>query len=243
MPDSLPGAAFWEALGWTPEPAQLGQLKALEALLRSWNSRVDLPRPVEGAAYWVHQAVARLWPLQAELRSPHQSRVAIDVGTGGGFPGLAVAIAMPGSRMTLLDSVGRKTAAVQAMVDDLGLSDRVSVRTDRIESGGHDSTLRGGFDLAMARAVAAAPVVAEYLVPLLKPDGNALLYRGQWGDTDQRQLNRALVPLNAQLSSSQHCQLPAERGVRHLIRLQPISPCPRQFPRAVGVPSRQPLGE
>ena len=243
MPDSLPGAAFWEALGWPPEPAQLGQLRALQDLLRSWNSRVNLTRLVEGDDYWINQVFDSLWPLQAELRSPHQSRVAIDVGTGGGFPGLAVAIAMPGSRMTLLDSVGRKTAAVQAMVDDLGLSDRVSVRTDRIESGGHDSTLRGGFDLAMARAVAAAPVVAEYLVPLLKPDGNALLYRGQWGDTDQRQLNRALVPLNAQLSSSQHCQLPAERGVRHLIRLQPISPCPRQFPRAVGVPSRQPLGE
>ena len=243
MPDSLPGAAFWEALGWIPEPAQLDQLKALQDLLRSWNSRVNLTRLVEGDDYWINQVFDSLWPLQAELRSPHQSRVAIDVGTGGGFPGLAVAIAMPGSRMTLLDSVGRKTAAVQAMVDDLGLSDRVSVRTDRIESGGHDSTLRGGFDLAMARAVAAAPVVAEYLVPLLKPDGNALLYRGQWGDTDQRQLNRALVPLNAQLSSSQHCQLPAERGVRHLIRLQPISPCPRQFPRAVGVPSRQPLGE
>ena len=243
MPDSLPGAAFWEALGWTPEPAQLDQLKALQDLLRSWNSRVNLTRLVEGDDYWINQVFDSLWPLQAELRSPHQSRVAIDVGTGGGFPGLAVAIAMPGSRMTLLDSVGRKTAAVQAMVNDLGLSDRVSVRTDRIESGGHDSTLRGGFDLAMARAVAAAPVVAEYLVPLLKPDGNALLYRGQWGDTDQRQLKRALVPLNAQLSSSQHCQLPAERGVRHLIRLQPISPCPRQFPRAVGVPSRQPLGE
>ena len=243
MPDSLPGAAFWEALGWTPEPAQLDQLKALQDLLRSWNGRGNLTRLVEGDDYWLNQVFDSLWPLQAELRSPHQSRVAIDVGTGGGFPGLAVAIAMPGSRMTLLDSVGRKTAAVQAMVDDLGLSDRVSVRTDRIESGGHDSTLRGGFDLAMARAVAAAPVVAEYLVPLLKPDGNALLYRGQWGDTDQRQLNRALVPLNAQLSSSQHCQLPAERGVRHLIRLQPISPCPRQFPRAVGVPSRQPLGE
>ena len=243
MPDSSPGAAFWELLGWTPEPAQLDQLKALQDLLRSWNSRVNLTRLVEGDDYWINQVFDSLWPLQAELRSPHQSRAAIDVGTGGGFPGLAVAIAMPGARMTLLDSVGRKTAAVQAMVNDLGLNGRVSVRTDRIESAGHDATLRGGFDLAMARAVEAAPVVAEYLVPLLKPDGNALLYRGQWDDADQRQLKRALVPLNAQLRYSQHCQLPAERGVRHLIRLQPISPCPRRFPRAVGVPSRQPLGE
>ena len=242
MPDSSPGAAFWEALGWTPEPSQLDQLKALQDQLRSWNSRVNLTRLVEGDDYWINQVFDSLWPLRTELGTPHQSRLAIDVGTGGGFPGLAVAIAMPGTRMTLLDSVGRKTAAVQAMVDALGLCERVSVRTDRIESAGHDRTLRAGFDLAMARAVAAAPVVAEYLVPLLQPKGSALLYRGQWGEADQRQLKRALLPLKAQLSSSQHCQLPADRGVRHLIRVQPVSPCPRQFPRAVGVPSRQPLG-
>ena len=243
MPDSSPGAAFWEALGWTPEPSQLDQLKALQDQLRSWNSRVNLTRLVEGDDYWINQVFDSLWPLRTELGTPHQSRLAIDVGTGGGFPGLAVAIAMPGTRMTLLDSVGRKTAAVQAMVDALGLRERVSVRTDRIESAGHDRTLRGGFDLAMARAVAAAPVVAEYLVPLLKTEGNALLYRGQWSEADQHQLKRALLPLKAQLSSSQRCQLPAERGVRHLIRVQPVSPCPRQFPRAVGVPSRQPLGD
>ena len=94
----------------------------------------------------------------------------------------------------------------------------------------------------MARAVAAAPVVAEYLVPLLKTEGNALLYRGQWGEADQHQLKRALLTL-CPTSSSQRCQLPADRGVRHLIRVQPVSPCPRQFPRAVGVPSRQPLGD
>ncbi|MEC8214342.1 MAG: RsmG family class I SAM-dependent methyltransferase [Cyanobacteriota bacterium] len=243
MPDSLPGAAFWEVLGWRPETSQLEQLKALQDQLRSWNSRVNLTRLVEGDDYWINQVFDSLWPLHEELCTPHQSRLAIDVGTGGGFPGLAVAIALPGTQMTLLDSVGRKTAAVQAMVDALNLRDRVNVRTDRIESAGHDPTLRGGFNLAMARAVAAAPVVAEYLVPLLQPQGSALLYRGQWGEADQRQLKRALLPLKAQLSSSKHCQLPADRGVRHLIRVQPVSLCPRQFPRAVGVPSRQPLGD
>ena len=112
MPDSSPGAAFWEALGWTPEPSQLDQLKALQDQLRSWNSRVNLTRLVEGDDYWINQVFDSLWPLRTELGTPHQSRMAIDVGTGGGVPGLAVAIAMPGTRMTLLDSVGRKTAAV-----------------------------------------------------------------------------------------------------------------------------------
>ena len=94
----------------------------------------------------------------------------------------------------------------------------------------------------MARAVAAAPVVAEYLVPLLKSDGQALLYRGQWNDTDAVPFNKALVLLKARLLEVQHRQLPSDRGTRHLLRVQPTAPCPRSYPRAVGTPSREPLG-
>jgi len=242
MPDSAPGAAFWDRLGWMPSTKQQHQLTALQGELRGWNERVNLTRLVEGDDYWINQVFDSLWPLQRELKTPEVERMAIDVGTGGGFPGLAVAIALPQTQITLLDSVGRKTAAVEAMAASLGLQQRVRVITDRIETAGHDPQLRGGFDLAMARAVAAAPVVAEYLVPLLKPDGEALLYRGQWEATDNDQLKGALLPLQARLSSTQQCQLPAERGTRHLLRLRPIQHCPKAYPRAVGIPSRQPLG-
>ena len=94
----------------------------------------------------------------------------------------------------------------------------------------------------MARAVAAAPVVAEYLVPLLNTDGQALLYRGQWNDTDAVPFNKALRLLQARLVEVQHRQLPNDRGTRHLLRVQPNGPCPRSYPRAVGTPSREPLG-
>ena len=242
MPDSAPGAAFWDRLGWTPSTEQQQQLVALQVELRRWNERVNLTRLVEGDDYWINQVFDSLWPLQRELQSPDITRSAIDVGTGGGFPGLAVAIALPQTHITLLDSVGRKTAAVQAMATNLGLQQRVRVITDRIEAAGHDRQLRGAYDLAMARAVAAAPVVAEYLVPLLRSNGEALLYRGQWESADNDQLQRALQPLKAQLTTTQRCQLPAERGTRTLLRLSPLKPCPRTYPRAVGIPSRQPLG-
>ena len=85
----------------------------------------------------------------------------------------------------------------------------------------------------MARAVAAAPVVAEYLVPLLQTRRrSALLYRGQWerGGSTAAETGPAAV-CRAQLSlNSQHCQLPADRGARHLIRLQPVSPRPQAVP-------------
>ena len=171
----------------------------LQVLLQSWNERVNLTRLVNGNDFWIGQVFDSLWPLAGELQSANEPQHWIDVGTGGGFPGLAVAIAVPQSQVTLLDSVGRKTAAVEAMANSLGLADRVRVRTERIETTGRDRNFRGSFDRAVARAVAAAPVVAEYLVPLLKTDGQALLYRGQWNDSDAVPFNRALHLLQARL--------------------------------------------
>ena len=243
MTDSVPGAAFWDRIGWTPSTEQQQQLLALQGELRDWNQRVNLTRLLEGDDYWINQVFDSLWPLQSELKQPEQQRTAIDVGTGGGFPGLAVAIALPKTHVTLLDSVGRKTAAVEAMAESIGLKDRVRVITDRIETAGHKPDLRASFDLAMARAVAAAPVVAEYLVPLLKSNGEALLYRGQWEQADTTQLQRALKPLKAQLSSKDMCQLPGDRGIRNLLRLRLLDRCPDAYPRAVGIPTRQPLGQ
>ncbi|WP_115022217.1 16S rRNA (guanine(527)-N(7))-methyltransferase RsmG [Synechococcus sp. UW69] len=242
MAATAPEPAYWDALGWQPSQAQRDQLVALQGQLQSWNQKVNLTRLVDGDDFWVGQVFDSLWPLKGELQSPEQPLHWIDVGTGGGFPGLAIAIALPKARVTLLDSVGRKTAAVEAMANTLGLADRVRVRTERIETTGRDGAFRGSFDRAVARAVAAAPVVAEYLVPLLNTDGQALLYRGQWNDTDAVPFNKALRLLQARLVEVQHRQLPNERGTRHLLRVQPNGPCPRSYPRAVGTPSREPLG-
>ena len=242
MAATAPEPAYWDALGWQPSQAQRDQLIALQGQLQSWNQKVNLTRLVEGDDFWVGQVFDSLWPLTGELQSPEQPLHWIDVGTGGGFPGLAIAIAMPKARVTLLDSVGRKTAAVEAMANTLGLADRVRVRTERIETTGRDGAFRGSFDRAVARAVAAAPVVAEYLVPLLNTDGQALLYRGQWNDTDALPFNKALRLLQARLVEVQHRQLPNDRGTRHLLRVQPTGSCPRSYPRAVGTPSREPLG-
>ena len=242
MAANAPEPGYWDALGWQPSQAQRDQLVALQGQVQSWNQKVNLTRLVDGDDFWVGQVFDSLWPLTGELQSPEQPLHWIDVGTGGGFPGLAIAIAMPKARVTLLDSVGRKTAAVEAMANTLGLADRVRVRTERIETTGRDGAFRGSFDRAVARAVAAAPVVAEYLVPLLNTDGQALLYRGQWNDTDAVPFNKALRLLQAGLVEVQHRQLPNDRGTRHLLRVQPTGPCPRSYPRAVGTPSREPLG-
>jgi 16S rRNA (guanine527-N7)-methyltransferase len=247
MAAELPGdpdaADLWMELGWQPAARQLDQLQRLQELLRHWNQRLNLTRLVEGDDYWIAQVLDSLWPLLPWLQQADEAPLrVIDVGTGGGFPGLAAAIALPHAQLTLVDSVGRKLEAVAAMAEELGLRQRLELRCERVERTGRHSDCRGRFDLALARAVAAAPVVAEYLVPLLAPDGQALLYRGQWTEADQQALERALKPLRARVCRRQQRELPAGRGLRTLLALQPLGPCPATYPRAVGLPAKQPLG-
>ncbi len=241
-PFASPSELLWQELGWTPSAGQLAQFLALQEQLRLWNSRLNLTRLVEDEDFWISQLYDSLWPLVARLNGPPVPLRCVDVGTGGGFPGLAVAIALPQARLTLIDSVGRKVEAVQAMAQALGLTERLSLRCERVERSGRERSCRGQFDLALARAVAAAPVVAEYLVPLLAQGGEALLYRGHWSDQDGKDLERALVPLRAGLERQERRNLPAERGVRHVLVLRPLGPCPAAYPRTVGVPAKQPLG-
>ena len=128
------------------------------------------------------------------------------------------------------------------MAKSLGFGDRVLVRTERVERTGQDPSCRGTFDLAMARAVGAAPVVAEYLVPLLRRSGEGLLYRGRWHDTDDLELQSALTLLKARSLKLQRMELPSERGARTLIRIGPEEATPKAYPRATGMPSKMPLG-
>jgi 16S rRNA (guanine527-N7)-methyltransferase len=240
-----PGPDLWQALGWQPNALQLEQLQQLQVELRQWNSRLNLTRLVEGADFWIAQVFDSLWPLLPRLQGGQAEAPlrCIDVGTGGGFPGLAAAIALPQARLTLVDSVGRKTQAVQAMAQALGLGDRVELRCERAELTGRARSCRGHYDLALARAVAAAPVVAEYLVPLLAEGGEALLYRGQWNEADQAALRQAAALLRARISRHDSCELPAGRGQRTVLGLRPTGTCPAAYPRAVGLPAKLPLGQ
>lgn len=241
-PLSNPSTSLWDQLNWQPSPEQIEQFSNLQLLLKHWNNKVNLTRLTDGNDYWVSQIVDSLWPLKNKLKNQTKGYTCVDVGSGCGFPGLAVAIALPKSQITLIDSVSRKTSALEAISKELGISSRTIVFNERVEITAHRSSFRGKFDIAMARAVADAPVVAEYLIPLLNIQGEALIYRGKWSQSDQQALNVALESLKAKIKRIERIELPEKRGERHLIRITTNKTCPNKFPRSIGIPSRKPLG-
>ena len=233
---------IWNKLKWMPNEKQLAQFIQLQKFLKEWNKRINLTRLVDGDDFWITQVCDSLLPLHKELQYPKLSHKYIDVGSGCGFPGIAIAIAMPNSNVTLLDSSNKKTTFLKEVSKEIGLSSRITVVTERAESAGNDPILRGDFDYAIARAVAPATVVAEYLVPFLNSKGQALIFKGKWSETEQHILKKALTELNAKIQRTHKFSLPNNRGIRNIIRINSMNKCPNQYPRSIGKPRKQPLG-
>ena len=233
---------IWNELKWEPTQKQLAQFTKLQDFLRQWNKRTNLTRLVEGDDFWITQVCDSLLPLYKEIQYQKHTYKFIDIGSGCGFPGLAIAIAMPNSNITLLDSSTKKTTYLKEVSKTIGISSRIKVITDRAESAGRQPLLRNNFDYAIARAVAPATVVAEYLVPFLKSKGQALIYKGIWTETEEQLLKKALTELEAEITQTHKFMLPDNRGIRNIIRINSIKKCPNQFPRSIGTPKKQPLG-
>ena len=233
---------IWNEIKWEPSKKQLAQFMKLQEFLRNWNKKTNLTRLVEGDDFWISQVIDSLLPLHEELQYPKYSHRYIDVGSGCGFPGLAIAIALPNSNVILLDSSKKKTTFLKQVSKEIGLCSRITVLTERAELAGKDPLYRGDFDYAIARAVAPATVVAEYLVPFLNSKGQALIYKGSWSYTEEQILKKALTELNAEINQTHKFILPDNRGVRNILRINSNKKCPNQYPRSIGKPKKLPLG-
>jgi 16S rRNA (guanine527-N7)-methyltransferase len=170
--------------------------------------------------------------------SPAGSPRLIDLGSGGGLPGLTVAMEWPGVTLDLLESNGRRAAFLRRAVEALALGDRVSVLEERAEVGGRLPALRAGFDGVLARSFGRPAVVAECAAPFLKAGGWLVvseppLSEGR-GEDDTRWPPDPLRQLGLE---------PAE-VVRERFQyrvLHQVEPCPERYPRRNGVPAKKPL--
>ena len=115
----------------------------------------------------------------------------VDIGSGGGFPGIPLAIARPDWSLTLVDSTQKKVRFLQAAIAHLGLSQTEAI-AGRAETLGALRPYRGSYDVGLLRAVASPSVCLRYVQPWLKPGGWVVLYRGQWRDEEQQDLQQGL---------------------------------------------------
>ncbi len=214
----------------------LKNLNCYHEMLLDWNMRMDLTSVQEGDMASRH-FLDSLLPLTLPEYFPENARL-IDVGTGAGFPGLALAIARPDFQVTLLEAQGKRCAFLRAVCEELRLQN-VSVIQERAEVLGRMEAHRERYDLAVARAVAPLNVLAEYLLPFVRVGGRALCWKGPAVAEELQDGAAAAAALGGKLISPVTLN---QNGVHHLlVPMEKETETLPQYPRKNGIPVKRPL--
>ncbi|NPV56582.1 MAG: 16S rRNA (guanine(527)-N(7))-methyltransferase RsmG [Anaerolineae bacterium] len=227
-----------ELFGITLDVRQLNALRTFERELLAWNAHTNLTAiraPAEVRLKHFLDAISCA-PVMKDARCQRL----VDVGTGAGFPGLVLKIIFPTIDLTLVDSIGKKTAFCQHIVEVLGL-EGVTVITARAEELGQRSEHRHHYDWAVARAVARLPVLLEYCLPLVKTGGKMLAQKGESAPAEAQAADHAAAILGASLEKLIPVELPGVSDLRYLVIYRKHAPTPRAYPRRAGVPAKSPL--
>lgn len=233
---------IWEkTVAWQPSKQQQQQFQELYEQVLLGNRQLNLTRITSPTDFWEKHLWDSLTGIigLAAIEMAKSLQV-IDIGTGGGFPGLPMAIAFPHWKLTLLDSTYKKIAFLDNLLTQLP-TQNVKTLVGRAEAIGQADNHRERYDLALIRAVGNASVCAEYAVPLVKKDGLVILYRGHWSEEDTASLELVAEQLGSKIEAIKALQTPISASVRHCIYLRKYAPTPAKFPRPVGVPNQKPL--
>lgn len=236
------------AYGVEFEENDVSRLGRFLAMLLHANTRTNLTGITEPGEAWSRHIFDSLTLLPVIAEAPEGATL-VDVGTGGGLPGIVLAIVSPALKVTLLEATGKKVEFLRAAVEALDLKN-VEVVSGRAETFGHDrgekvpvggrterrGARRESYDIVAARAVGRVAMLAELTVPLAKVGGRVLLVKGEQAAEELVEAAPALHLLKAVHSGT------IETPTGRIVVLEKGASTPRDYPRADGEPKRAPLG-
>ncbi len=171
------------------------------------------------------------------------ARSIVDVGAGGGLPGVPLSIVRPNASITLLEATEKKVRFLQHVKTELELQNLLILHA-RAEEVGRDPAYRETFDLATARALAALGVIVEYCAPLLHRDGYIISMKGKLSEEEFSAAVAASSILKVEVEQVQRVDYQPQFSPkhRHLVILRKVGVTSKNFPRKVGLAKKRPLG-
>lgn len=210
----------------------------LGAMLEA-NTRFNLTSIREPDDAWRRHVIDSL-TLLPFLSGFGEGKSLVDVGTGGGMPGMPIAITRSDLRVTLIESTGKKARFLEETVASLGLKN-VRVRPDRAEALGQLKGVRESFDVAVCRALGPMPELLEYTLPLVRVDGFVMAMKGPSVEGELKRSGDALTKLGGG-EVQVYDAYPEGFGQNTVIvAIEKIGRTPRDYPRRPGVPRAEPL--
>lgn len=234
------------ALGIALNAHQLAQFELYYRELVEWNDKINLTAITEYGEVQIKHFLDSLVALPlvaAELGDtlpPSRPLDLLDVGTGAGFPGIPLKIVAPQLKITLMDGTGKKITFLREIVAKLGL-DQVEVVQGRAEEMGNSREYREQFDLVTARAVASLNTLVEYLLPLVRRRGLAVIYKGASAPQELQEARKAVSLLGGEVLRLAPVKVPLLDEQRFVLLVKKPQPTPDRYPRGQGLPRKKPL--
>ena len=217
-----------------PDSRTQAALQRFVTLLMEANQVMNLTACKSGAELWERHVLDSLTLL------PHlpQGASVADIGSGGGFPALPLAIVRADLRITMIEATGKKCGFLQSVVDDLNLRNARVVNL-RSEIAAHERDHREAYNFCTARAVSAMRVLLELALPFVKVGGSLLAMKGANVQAELLEVKTALARLGGGRPVVHPC--PDSANGACIVQVPKIAPTHRAFPRAPGKPASEPL--
>ena len=227
---------YFDKFGIPCSEVQYRQFKDYMELLLEMNEYINLTAIKEPKEFILkHYVDSSIIYNSAEYG---MAKTVLDLGTGGGFPGIPLAILSPEKEFILVDSLNKRIKAVLEMAEEIGLKN-VKVVHGRAEDLGRNPKYRDHFDLCVSRAVANLDVLCEYCLPFVKENGYFIAYKSSEISEEVQESRRAIKVLKGELSNIKSFEIAANS--RTLVVIEKIARTPKPYPRQAGKPGRLPI--
>ena len=215
---------------------QMEQFYKYMNLLIEWNEKMNLTAIIEPSEIILKHFIDSI----TILKDIKDGSTVVDVGTGAGFPGIPLSIMNPTLKITLVDSLNKRLIFLQEVIKELNLKN-VELIHARAEEFGRNKKYREKFDIATSRAVANLATLSEYLLPLVKINGQAISMKAGNASQEIEEAQKAIKTLGGHINRIDEFYLPQTDIARTIIIIDKIKETPNQYPRKAGTPSKEPI--
>ncbi|MBP7223554.1 MAG: 16S rRNA (guanine(527)-N(7))-methyltransferase RsmG [Sedimentibacter sp.] len=207
-------------------------------ILKEWNKKINITSIEDDEEIYIKHFIDSV--LLLNENNINEKKTVIDVGTGGGFPGLPLKIVNDNYKITLLDSLKKRIDFLSQVTKALDLSD-VNLIHGRAEDYGQNKELRECYDICVSRAVAPLNVLSEYCIPFVKVGGYFAAYKSDNISQEISNSDNAIKKLGGKIKEIKEISIPATDIIRKIVIIEKIEPTNTRYPRKAGKPSKDPL--
>lgn len=218
---------------------QIKMFDTFYQLLVEWNKKINLTAITDYEEVIQKHFLDSCLLLKEFPKQRFENKTFIDVGTGAGFPGIPLAILLPDTQFTLIDSLNKRIDFLSVVVKKLDLKN-IRLFHGRAEEFGKDKNFREQFDYCVSRAVASLPLLLEYCSPFVKVNGSLLLYKSKKVSQEIEDAENALHVLNCRIIRCIEVSIEQDLQ-RFVLEIEKKDSTPEKYPRKAGKPRKYPL--